>query len=244
MAKERYQNPAISDDLKLRFLTYNSNNLADVDEIQEVEIYFLDPSEVSETNTDGRRLVESVDGTSVTQEDTGHYSATITLESDTYTIGRYLDVWKFTVPGDDEIISVEQRFRIHPALWYTSDVPIIYDFSFRLMPNKIRMGSKRYLIIDITPNVPTGNDLERYYQNLAIASPVRISIEQACVECMPAEEDLRLLVDCDLVEHREKCRAFYYLDTSDYAVGIYNVWFQMEFGGNTYISDKQQLQIF
>lgn len=244
MAKERYQNPAVSDDLKLRFLTYNSNNLADVDEIQEVEIYLLDPSEVSETNPDGRRLVQTLLTADVEQEDTGHYSVTFTLEDPVFTIGRYIDVWKFTVPGDDDVISIEQRFQISPALWYTSDKPIVYDFSFRFMPNKLRMGSKRYLIIDITPNVPTGSELEKYYQNLAIAAPLKISIEQACVDCMPEEEDLRLLVDCETVEHREKCRAFYHLDTSDYAEGIYNVWFQMEFGGNTYISDKQQLQIF
>ena len=244
MPKERFQNPAVGDDIKLRLLTYNSNNLADVEEVQEVEIYFLDPTEVSDTNPDGRRLVQTLLTADVSQEETGHYSVTFNLEDPTFTIGRYLDVWKFTVPGDDTVISITQKFQIHPALWYTSDKPIVYDFSFRFMPNKLRMGSKRYLIIDIMPNVPTGSDLERYYYNLAIAAPLRISIEQACVECMPEEEDLRLLVDCDLVEHREKCRAFYFLDTTDYDEGIYNVWFQMEFGGNTYISDKQQLQIF
>lgn len=244
MSKERYQNPAVGDDIKLRFLTYNSNSLTDVGEIQEVEIYFLDPSEVSETNPDGRRLVQTLLTADVDQEDTGTYSVTFTLDDPTYTIGRYLDVWKFTIPGDDDVITIVQKFQINPALWYTSDKPIVYDFSFRFMPNKLRMGSKRYLIIDITPNVPTGCDLEKYYLNLAIASPLRISIEQACVECMPEEEDLRLLVDCELVEHRERCRAFYFLDTSEYDEGIYNVWFQMEFGGNTYISDKQQLQIF
>lgn len=244
MPKERFQNPSVGDDVKLRFLTFNSNNFRDVEEINEVEIYVLDPSEVSETNPDGRRLVETLLTADVTQEDTGHYSVTINIEDPVYTIGRYLDIWKFTIPNDTDVASIPQKFEVKPALWYTSDQPIVYDFKFRFMPNKLRKGSNRYLIIDIEPNVPTGNDLEKYYNNIAIASPVRISIEQACVPCMPEEEDLRLLVDCELVEHREKCRAFYRLDTTDMDEGIYNVWFQLEFGGNVYISDKNQLQIF
>ena len=117
-----------------------------------------------------------------------------------------------------------------------------FDFSFR--PNKIRQGSKNYLIIDITPNVPKTSDLNRYYQNLAIVSPLKCLPEQECGECMPAEQDLRLVVDCELVELREKCVGYYYLDTTEMDCGIYNVWFQMDFGDTVHISDKQQVQIY
>jgi hypothetical protein len=61
---------------------------------------------------------------------------------------------------------------------------------------------------------------------------------------MPQEQDLRLVIDSDDVTLREACRAYYMLDTTEMSCGIYNVWFEMEFGESLYISDKQQLQIF
>ena len=100
------------------------------------------------------------------------------------------------------------------------------------------------MIIDITPNVPKSSDLEKYYQNLAITSPISISIEQECGECIPVEQDLRLVVDCEVVELREKCVGYYFLDTTELDCGIYNVWFQMDFGNTVHISDKQQIQIY
>ena len=59
---ERYQNPSVGDSIKLRLFTYNSNNLADLLSISKVDIYYLDRELVSDTNPDGRRLVESFDG--------------------------------------------------------------------------------------------------------------------------------------------------------------------------------------
>jgi len=244
MPKERFQNPSIGDDIRLRLLTYNSNNLSNVEEIHSVNIFFLDPAEVTEDNPTGKRLVQSIPGTDVLNESTGQYAVDVNLEGPLYTIGKYIDEWKFTIPNDTNIATINQNFRILPSLWYTSDKPIVYDFNFKLYPNKIKMGSVRYLIIDITPNVPTGNDMEKYYANLAIASPIRISIEQACGDCMPEEKDLRLMVDNEYVEHRDNCKAYYHIDTREFKEGIYNVWFQMDFGGNIYISDKQQIQIF
>jgi len=244
--KERNQNPVISDDLTLRLIVYNSNNRTNVSSVEKVEIYFLDPTEVSETNPDGRRLVETVDSADVCLVDEGHYSVTVDLEPLCYTIGKYVDVWYLITRDCDPVTKAEQPFQVYPDLWYTSPIPIIYDFSFAFRPNKLRAGSKRYLQIDIIPNVPRASDLERYLCNLAIVSPLKISIEMACVECMPQEEDLKLVVDKADITFRELQLGAYFLDTEalELDCGIYNVWFEMQFGESCYISDKQQLQIY
>ena len=155
-----------------------------------------------------------------------------------------MDIWTITpVEGGD---TVEQAYNwiVYPNLFFATPIPVVYDFQFRFRPNRLRQGSKRYLIIEIVPNVPDQGDLVRYYTNLAIASPLKISMEMACVECMPQEQDLRLVIDSESINLRENCRAYYLLDTTDLDCGIYNIWFEMEFGESLYISDKQQLQIF
>ena len=111
-------------------------------------------------------------------------------------------------------------------------------------PQKLRKGSKRYLIIEINPNVPKGTDLQRYYENLAIVSDLKVSIEQKCGTCVPQEQDLRMVVDRASVDYREKKFGYFMLDTNEMEVGIYDVWFEMEMGENTYISDRFQLQIY
>ncbi len=246
MTKERYQNPVIGDILDLRFFTYNSNNRMDVHEVQKVEIWFLDPDEKTESNPDGRRLVETI--TTITKTETGQYVVTVTLAEGTYLIGEYRDLWYVVFRDGDDAIIEEKQFQIYPDLWYTGTTPIVYDFNFRFQPNRVRQGSKQYLIVQVKPNVREISELEEYYTNLAIAAPLSISIEQECVECMPEEQDLRLVVDNVSIEYREKCLGYYLLDTSenglDLAVGLYNVWFEMEFGDCTYVSAKMQLQVF
>lgn len=242
--KERGQNPAIGDDVTLRLFTYNSNNRADVFNVNSVDIYFLDPAEITSENTDGRRLVQTIDGSDVLRVSEGHYSVSTTLQKDVYTIGKYLDVWKITVQEEEAESNIEQEWNLYPNLWYTSPIPIVYDFSFDVRPNRIRQGSIKYLIIGIYPNVPKASDLERYYTNLAIAASLKISIKQSCGECLPAEEDLKLKVDEADIEFREKCTGYYLLDTTDLDCGIYDVWFKMTLGESTYISDKQSIEIF
>lgn len=237
--KERYQNPVIRDEIKLRLFSYNSNNRANVGSISKVEIYFLDPEEKTETNPDGRRLVQTIED--IVQEETGLYSVTFIAESELFTIGQYVDVWNVTVGTENA--KIENYFQIFPDLWFTTPIPIIYDFDFSFRPNRLRKGAKRYLAIEIIPNVPNKDQLFSYYQNLAITSPIKISISQECGECLPAEEDLRLIIDEASVELREKCAGYYFLDTTDLEVGIYNVWFKIEMGESVYISDKQPLQI-
>lgn len=242
--KERYQNPAVSDEIKLRLFTYNSNNLANLDSIEKVEIYYLDREFVSEENPDGRRLVQTFDGSDVEIEDVGKHLLTITAEENLYVIGRYLDVWTVNVSNLQPQEKIEQVFDVYPSLWYTTPIPVVYDFNFHFQPNKFRKGSKQYLIIEIVPNVPTAGDLRKYYENLAISSDLKITISQNCGDCVPSEMDLRLIVDEEDVQYREKRYGYYLLDTQDMDCGIYDVWFRLDFGGNTYISDRNHFQIY
>jgi hypothetical protein len=249
--KERFQNPVISDTVNLRFFTYNSNNRTNVDSISKVEIYYLDPDEVTDENPDGRRLIETIDAADVTLVETGQYLVSVDLVDAQYVIGNYIDIWYVAYRAGEGVVETEPKyFEVYPDLWYTSVAPVIYDFMFRFQPNRLRRGSKQYLIIQIKPNVRHASELEEYYTNLAIASPLKIYIEQECLDndCVPAEEDLRLVVDGVSVDYREKCLGYYFLDTSedglDMSEGLYNVYFEMEFGESTYLSDKLQLQIY
>lgn len=244
MSKERYQNPVLGDTVNLRLFTYNSNNRRDIKEIQEIDIYFLDPNEKTPDNPEGLRLIQQIDPSTIVQEDTGQYLVSVNLDDTLYSIGDYRDKWKVKFEDSDTAVAtVCNNFKIYPDLWFTTSVPPIYDFSFNFRPNRIRQGSKRYLIVQITPNVPRGADIQSYYENLAIVSDLRVSIELACGDCVPAEQDLRLVVDRQLVDYREKMYAYYFLDTKDLDTGIYNIWFELAFGENTFISEKMALQI-
>jgi len=246
--KERFQNPVVGDDIRLKLFTYNSNNRADFFSLEKVEIYFLDPEAKTAENLDGRTLFQTIESDDITRASIGEYEITVSLTDPSYVIGNYIDKWYVVAEENENTQSIENVFQVFPDLWYTTPIPIVYDFNFSFTPNKIRQGSKRFIIIDITPNVPRTSDLNRYYENLAIVSPLKISIEQKCGECIPAEKDLRLLVDCESVQIRERTRGFYFLDTTenglDLSEGIYNVWFTMEFGESIFISDKLQMQIY
>lgn len=242
--KERFQNPAVSDKVNLRLFTYNSNNLADLESIEKIDIYYLDRALVSDTNPDGRRLVESFDGTAIVVEDTGTHLLQVTLEEKKYVIGSYVDSWTVNVSTDQPAGTIEQVFQVYPSLWYTTPIPVVYDFNFHFQPNKFRKGSKQFLIIEIVPNVPTAGDLRQYYENLAIVSDLKISFEQTCGDCLPAECDLRLVADKVPVTYREKRYGYYQLDTEDLNCGLYDIWFQLDFGGNRYISDRMKFQVY
>ena len=230
--KERNQNPVIGDNLNLRLFTYNSNHRQNVANVEKVDIYQLDSSCATEQDPEGRRLVMSVDGSDVV------------VVNDPF-IGKYVDVW--TVNFDSvQSGTVTNEFKITSDLWYASDMPIVYDFSYGFRPNRLRRGERRWLSVDIVPNVPNASDLQRYYVNLAVASPVKIFIEKQCGNCVPKERDLRIVVDGADVEHRHDSEGYYFLDTMalDMDCGIYDVWFELEFGENKYISEPLQLQVF
>lgn len=241
---ERYQNPSVSDDIKLRLLTYNSNNLADLFEIEKVEIFHLDPTYVTEENPDGLRSVETFSELDVVRESVGTYRLDLNLEELKYVIGNYYDIWTVKVSETMPSHDICQRFQIYPNLWYSTPIPMVYDFDFRFQPTKFRKGSKQFIIIEIIPNVPTAGDLRQYYENLAIVSDLRIFIEQNCGDCVPVEQDLRMIVEDELVDYREKRHGYYKINTEELDCGIYNIWFKLEIGDNTYISDKHNFQVY
>lgn len=246
--KERNQNPVVGDTLNLRLFTYNSNHRQAVQAVDRVEIFQLDPTLVASDNPEGRRLVKTIPSSEIEEvADSfgGHYKISINLENEVYPIGRYIDVWSVEF-NSNQSGTVTNEFNIISDLWYASDMPIVYDFSYGFRPNRVRKGERRWITVDVVPNVPNSSDLERYYVNLALASPIKIFIEKTCGNCVPKEKDLRMVVENGEVEHRRDSEGYFFLDTAalDMDCGIYNVWFELEFGENKYISENLQLQIF
>jgi len=244
--KERFQNPNCGDDLNLRLFAFNSNFKSNFYRVEKVEIYYLDPYEKTADNPTGKRLVETVDGEDVVNNAEGEYLATINLESPLYTIGKYVDAWyvKFEESEPCTESTVENYFEVIPNLWFTSTSPNIYDFSFYFKPNKVTKGSKRYIIVEVVPNVPKSEELQRYYDNIAITSGLKVYLSKNCSNCLAEESDLNVIVDGEDVSLREKRFGYYFLDTTDLDVGLYDIWFELTYAENTFVSDKNQIQIY
>ena len=242
--KERYQNPVVGDTVILRLFFYNSNNFANVDDIVKIEIYKLaDGAGINDPAA--RTLVQTIDPVDILQTDTGQYYTEILVEENQYTIGNYVDVWTVNFNNVyDEVSVVVNPFTVYPNLWYTTPIPVVYDFNFAFRPSRLRQGSKRYIVIEVTPNVPKGTDLQRYYENLAIVGQMKVSIEQRSGACLPEEQDLRMVIEGEPVTFREKRFGYYMINTIDMEVGIYDIWFELDLGDNIYISERNQLQIF
>lgn len=242
MSKERNQNPTVGDTVTLRLITYNSNLLRNVSSVEKIEIYKLDATLCSDSNPDGRYLVETI--TDFTNESVGNYHIDLLTPGPQYTIGKYLDVWHVVFEDNDETVQIANRFEIYPDLWYTSTTPAVYGFDFQFQPNRIRKGSVKWLIIKIIPNVPRATEIERYYTNLAISSNLKINIEQTCGPCTNEE----IIVEDECVTVRDKVFGYYKLDTSesglDLDCGIYNVWFTLQYAETTDISPKMNFQIY
>lgn len=246
MLKERNQNPVVGDTLNLRLFTYNSNQRQSVLGVTNVEVFVLDSTCETEENPDGRRLVATVNGSDVELVDDqfgGHYRVEVPLEAPTYTIGDYLDVWSVDFNAD-QAGRITNSFVVMSDLWWADSMPVVYDFSFGIRPNRIRQGERRWITVDVIPNVPNSSDLARYYVNLAMASPIKVYMDQVCGECVPKERDLRVVLDGAPVEHRRGPEGYFFLDATDIQCGIYNVRFELEFGESKYISDDLQVQIY
>ena len=245
MAKERNQNVTVDDEVTLRLITYNSNSYRNVASVDKVEIYRLDPTLCSETNPDGRYLIETIN--SIDSTDTGMYSITLPTPSPTYTIGKYIDIWYVVFVDEETPSQVVNKFEIYPNLWYTSTMPAVYGFSFQFQPNRIRKGSKKWLQIKINPEVPRATEIERYYTNIAISSNLTISIEQSCGQCVTPGEN-ELIVEDELVYIRDRIFGFYQLDTTenglDLECGIYNVWFTLNYADSIEVSPVMQFQVY
>lgn len=246
--KERNQNPVVGDEVSLRLFTYNANQRQPVDAVERVSIYHLDQSCATQDNPEGRRLVMEMSGSDVEEVDDqfgGHYQIKFDLDSGRFVVGNYIDVWTVRFSAS-QTGTVTNGFSVLSEMWYASDMPVVYDFSYGFRPNRVRKGEKRWLTVEVIPNVPRSSDLERYYMNLALASPVKISIEKVCGDCVPKERDLRLVVDKGDVEFRRDSEGYFFLDTDALGMdcGVYNVWFDLNFGENSFISDNLQLQVY
>lgn len=246
--KERHQNPVVGDEVSLRLFTYNSNQRQAVESVDKVSIYHLDKTSATEDNPEGRRLVLEVAPEDIEEvEDPfgGHYRVAVSLESELFLVGTYLDVWDVRF-SENQSGTVTNQFVVLSELWYASDMPVVYDFSYGFRPNRVRKGERRWLTVEVVPNVPRASDMDRYYMNLAVASPITVSIEKACGDCVPKERDLRMIVEGAPVEYRRDSEAYFFLDTVELGMdcGIYNVWFELQFGENKFISENLQLQIY
>ena len=240
--KERNTNAVCNDTLILRLFQYNENAPAAVEAIEKVEIYFLDPFNRTPDNPDGRRLIQTF--TTVTVDAVGQYSVTVPLTSPLYVIGDYVDVWSIRYEADQCPGTREMQFSIGADKWYANSEPYLWSFTFSFRPFKFRKNERKYMIVEVTPNVPHISDLERYYADIATYPSLFITMALRCADCVPAEEDLRTVIDRQPVEVRNKRLGYYFLATTDLDCGIYDVWFELDLGGNTYISPKNQLQIF
>lgn len=246
--KERMQNPVVNDTVILRLFVKRSNIPQDDVLFESIDIYFLDPSNKSCDNPDGRCFIESIDGSEVqTDPDcSGSYFVEVLLERPKYQVGKYLDIWITALDADDPPDTVINQFEIYPNLVSTSPIPPIYDFDFKFQPNRIRKGACQYIVAEVIPVMVNGCDLDRYYQNLAIAPDLTMTIELFCGQCVPADPDLRIILEDEPIDFKEKRIGAFLLNTEelDMSAGIYQVTFKLKFCGNCYISPKMALQIF
>jgi hypothetical protein len=246
MIKDRFQNPVVGNTVRLLLFALNSNNPAALSLIQKVEIYYLDPAAHTPANPDGRTLIQTIAGNTVLNPSLGTYEIDEFIDPVIYwQSGNFLDVWYIQYNPTDSIAIVTQYFTIYPELWITTPVPILYDFQFAFSPHKFRLGEVKPIEIEVLPNVPRATDLGRYYHNLAISADLKVSIAKNCDECQdPCETDLNLIVDQATTNYRDRNRAFYIIDTTAYDPGIYDIFFTLFFGSNTYMSETFQFQIY
>ena len=130
--KERNQNPVVGDSVSLRLLTYNSNQRQGVQSVDSVGVYILDQTCVTEDNPDGMKLVVEIDGNDVEEVSDpfgGHYRVLVDLEPEVFTVGRYVDVWNIRF-SENQSGTVTNQFVVLRELWFASDMPIVYDFSY------------------------------------------------------------------------------------------------------------------
>lgn len=241
MTKDRDQNAVCNDTVVLRLYQYNENSPVAVTAIDGVDIYFLDPVNRTIDNPDGRRLIQSF--TTVTVDAVGQYSVTVPLTSPLYVIGEYRDVWKIRYEADECPGSREMQFSIGADKFYANSEPYLWEVAFAFRPFKFRKNERKNIVVELTPNVPHISDLERYYADIAITQQLYINVAIRCGDCIPAEEDLRIVVDHQPVTMRGGRLGYYLFDTAELDCGIYDVWFELDLGGNILISPMNQLQI-
>lgn len=244
MARERFGNPVLDEEVILRLFVFNANKMADLKKVEKIDIYKLDDVPSTPENPDGRRFIKTINPEEITLDSTGTYSTNLLLEEPLFTLGRYIDEWHIQFEDCDTSTVQENFFEIKRDLWFTDVAPIVHDFEFNFQPNRMVKGSKKYITIEAKPIVPRGTDLERYYQNLITVSEILVTIEMKCSDCLPEEKDLRIICEEEPASFRDGCFAYFFVDTTDLDCGLYNVQFTLNMGPNKFVSDKQQFLIF
>jgi hypothetical protein len=252
VAKERYQSLTLGDDVNLDFYSYQNNSLINVSEIQKIEVYFLDPNNITSSNIDGRSIKKIIPSTDITQINTGHYRAVLTIDDNLYEIGDFIDVWFVRYNTfDSDFFPVINQFKVFSDLRETWDRPFVYDVDFSFDPKKIVSGNKKYIRIGFFPNIQIEKDIiDRFYFNLKTTGNLFIRIEQ--IEGCGFDPDLPAFnvktdPEWDQVDIRGDNEAYYLIDSTDngdYVLGIYAVQFKILIDGQEIISPKFYLQIF
>jgi hypothetical protein len=258
--KYRYQSIVFGNTVYLDLYNYNNNQPMNLFDIQQVEVYFLDPTSVSPHNPDGRIIKTIVSPSGIENVEEGHYRVQVQLDPDLYEIGSYVDLWKIKHNSYEDQYSLrENQFKVQPELVATTDRPFAYDVAFSFSPKKMTKGSKQYLKIGFKPvvHIDIGNEniinkmMDQFYYNLKASGGLYVKIE-LMEGCGYNSEfplaNIKTDPEWDLVEVRGDNEAYYMLDSSedqdDYDLGIYQVQFKCLVQGQTILSRKFYLQIF
>lgn len=255
----RYQNPVLGDTLNLDFYAFNNNRPVDVQEFDRVDIYFLDPAEITTDNTDGRIIKASVSASNIQQVETGHYRLPVLLTDTLYQVGNYVDIWYAKYNSDDpDFYPVENQFKVFTSLRETHGEPFVYDVDFKFSPKKVVKGTKRYLTISFRPVVHTDigdrfveeEILDRFYYSLRSTGNVYIRLElfEGCGYSTNPYMNIKTDPEWTPIEIRGDNEAYYLLDVTedqdDFDIGVYWAQFKVEIQGQTIISPKFYLQIY
>ncbi len=257
---ERYQSAVLGDTINLDFYAYNNNALVDINQFHRVEIYFLDPTEITDSNIDGRTIKTIVLPSNITRIDEGHYRVVLEVSDTLFEVGNFIDVWKVKFNNyDEDFTPIENQFRVSTDLRETHDRPFIYDCDFSFSPKKITKGSKQYLKIGFRPTVHTDIGtgtieqelFDRFYYNLKRTGNLFIKIEM--IEGCGYNSEFPLMniktdPEWTPTDIRGDNEAYHLLDVtesqSDYDLGVYFIQFKVDIQGQEIISRKFYLQIY
>jgi len=138
--KERYQNPVPNDTVVLRLFVYNQNSFSNVQSIEKVEIYKM-PDDASINDVSKGTLFRTISPPDIKQDDTGKYYVDLVADYPLFTVGKYVDIWHVVFASEEGTNQIINTFNLYADLWYTTPIPVVYDFSFVFRPNRFRIGS-------------------------------------------------------------------------------------------------------
>lgn len=249
--RERYQSSVLGDTINLDLFVYQNNLPENLYDIQKVEIYFKDKSQIDSINTEGRMIKAVYNESAIYSVTDGQYRLELYLDDNLYEVGDYIDVWYVKYNSyESEFSKIENNFKIHTDLWQKIDVPFIYDITFSMKPHKISFGSKKYINIGFYPNIIDENILKKFYFNIKDTNNLYIRIEQieGCGYDSEYElQNIKTVPEWSSVEFRQDNIGHYLLDVTQngkYDIGIYQVQFKAILGEIEIVSPKFHLQIY